>query len=122
VARIANVNVPDNKKLVYSLTYIYGIGLTTSESVCKDSGVAIDKKVKDLTEGELASLRDVIEKNHTVEGDLRKEIQMNIKRKKDIKCYQGRRHVARLPVRGQNTNTNAKTRKGKSIPIAGKKK
>ncbi len=121
MARIANVNVPDNKKLVYSLTYIYGIGLTTSHSICKDAEITAEKKVKELTEGELTNLRDVIEKNYKVEGDLRKEIQMNIKRKKDIKSYQGRRHVARLPVRGQNTNTNAKTRKGKSIPIAGKK-
>jgi small subunit ribosomal protein S13 len=122
VARIAGVNIPANKRLVISLTYIYGIGLTTAQKICKDVGIAESKRVKDLVDQELIDLRNYIEKNSMVEGDLRREVNLNIKKKKDIRSYQGLRHIKRLPVRGQNTHSNARTRKGKAVAIAGKKK
>ncbi|MGI4775667.1 MAG: 30S ribosomal protein S13 [Janthinobacterium lividum] len=122
MARIASVNIPTNKRLVIGLTYIYGIGLTAAKEVCKNTHISEDKKVKDLNDQELISLRSAIEKNYRVEGDLRREINLNIKKKKDIRCYQGLRHIRKLPVRGQNTHSNARTRKGKAIAIAGKKK
>jgi small subunit ribosomal protein S13 len=122
VARIANVNIPANKRLVISLTYIYGIGDNAAEKICKAAGVDISKRVRDLTDQELIKLRTIIEKDFTVEGDLRREVQLNIKKKMDIKCYQGIRHMRKLPVRGQNTHSNARTRKGKAVAIAGKKK
>ncbi len=122
MARIANVNIPANKRLVISLTYIYGIGLESAERICKAAGVDESKRVKDLTDNELIKLRTVIEKDFTVEGDLRREVQLNIKKKMDIKCYQGIRHMRKLPVRGQRTHSNARTRKGKAVAIAGKKK
>lgn len=122
MARIASVNIPDNKRLVISLTYIFGLGSSAAEEVCKKSGISESKRVKELTDNELITLRNIIEKEYKVEGDLRREINLNIKKKKDIRCYQGLRHIRKLPVRGQNTHSNARTRKGKAIAIAGKKK
>jgi small subunit ribosomal protein S13 len=123
MARIANVNIPVNKKVVIALTYIYGIGLTTAQRVCLASDVSRDKKIRDLDDSELIRLRSEIEKTCLVEGDLRREVNLNIKKKKDIRCYQGLRHIRNLPVNGQNTHSNARTRKGKkSLPVAGKKK
>jgi small subunit ribosomal protein S13 len=122
VARIAGVNIPTNKRLLISLTYIHGIGRTISHKICEKAKVSEDKRVKDLTDEELVALRTLIEKEHIVEGDLRREVNLNIKKKKDIRCYQGLRHIRKLPVRGQNTHSNARTRKGKAVAIAGKKK
>ncbi|AFC72716.1 30S ribosomal protein S13 [Rickettsia rhipicephali] len=122
MARIASVNIPDNKRLVVSLTYIYGLGPTMAAEICNKAKISKDKKVKELTDQELISLRNIIESEHKVEGDLRREVTLNIKKKKDIRCYQGLRHIRKLPVRGQNTHSNARTRKGKAIAIAGKKK
>ena len=121
MARIAGVNIPDNKHAVISLTYIYGIGRTTAKKLCAGNNIAEDAKIADLTEEQLDSLRNAIAKM-TVEGDLRREISMNIKRLMDLGCYRGIRHRRKLPVRGQRTHTNARTRKGKAKPIAGKKK
>ncbi|MGL4226744.1 MAG: 30S ribosomal protein S13 [Rickettsia sp.] len=122
MARIASVNIPDNKRLVVSLTYIYGLGSTIAAEICNKVKISKDKKVKELTDQELISLRNIIESEYKVEGDLRREVTLNIKKKKDIRCYQGLRHIRKLPVRGQNTHSNARTRKGKAIAIAGKKK
>ncbi len=122
MARIASVNIPDNKRLVISLTYIFGVGSSAAEEICEKSGISEDKRVKELTDNELITIRNLIEKEYKVEGDLRREINLNIKKKKDIRCYQGLRHIRKLPVRGQNTHSNARTRKGKAIAIAGKKK
>lgn len=122
MARIASVNIPTNKRLVISLTYIYGIGLHAAEEICRKSGISGSKRAKDLTDQELITLRNIIEKEYKVEGDLRREVNLNIKKKKDMKSYQGLRHIKKLPVRGQNTHSNARTRKGKAIAIAGKKK
>ncbi len=122
MARIAGVNIPDNKRLVISLTYVFGVGSTVAEKICSALNISENKKVKDLTDEELVSIRGYIEKHVQVEGELRREINLNIKKKKDIRCYQGLRHIRRLPVRGQNTHSNARTRKGKAVPIAGKKK
>lgn len=121
VARIAGVNIPANKRLVISLTYIYGVGLTSAQKICKDTGISESKKVKDLVDQELITLRSIIEKQYQVEGDLRREVNLNIKKKKDMRSYEGLRHIRRLPVRGQNTHSNARTRKGKRVAIAGKK-
>ncbi|MFK7968111.1 MAG: 30S ribosomal protein S13 [Rickettsiaceae bacterium] len=121
MARIAGVNIPANKRLVISLTYIYGIGLTSAQKICKDTGISESKRVKDLVDQELITLRSIIDKNCQVEGDLRREVNLNIKKKKDIRSYEGLRHIRRLPVRGQNTHSNARTRKGKRVAIAGKK-
>ncbi|AFC70109.1 30S ribosomal protein S13 [Rickettsia amblyommatis] len=122
MARIASVNIPDNKRLVVSLTYIYGLGPTMAAEICNKAKISKEKKVKELTDQELISLRNIIESEYKVEGDLRREVTLNIKKKKDIRCYQGLRHIRKLPVRGQNTHSNARTRKGKAIAIAGKKK
>ncbi|WP_064429651.1 30S ribosomal protein S13 [Rickettsia sp. Tenjiku01] len=122
MARIASVNIPDNKRLVVSLTYIYGLGSTMAAEICNKVKISKDKKVKELTDQELIGLRNIIESEYKVEGDLRREVTLNIKKKKDIRCYQGLRHIRKLPVRGQNTHSNARTRKGKAIAIAGKKK
>ena len=122
MARIAGVNIPPNKRLVISLTYIYGVGLTSSQKICKSSNLSESMRVKDLNDQELIKLRTEIEKNFQVEGDLRREVSLNIKKKKDIRTYQGLRHIRKLPVRGQNTHSNARTRKGKAVAIAGKKK
>lgn len=122
MARIAGVNIPPNKVLVISLTYVYGIGLTSAKKICKSTNIPESKRVKELTDSELVLIRNEIDKNFRVEGDLRREVNLNIKKKKDIRSYQGLRHIRRLPVRGQNTHSNARTRKGKKIAIAGKKK
>lgn len=122
MARIAGVNIPPNKRLVISLTYIHGIGLTSAQKICKSAKLSESKRVKDLDDQELVTLRAEIEKNFQVEGDLRREVSLNIKKKKDIRTYQGLRHIRKLPVRGQNTHSNARTRKGKAVAITGKKK
>lgn len=122
MARIASVNIPDSKRLVISLTYIYGIGLTKAQEICKSCNIDESTKVKVLTDEQLSKIRESIENNYKVEGDLRREVNFNIKKKKDINCFQGLRHKNKLPVRGQNTHSNARTRKGKAVAIAGKKK
>ena len=122
MARIAGVDLPRDKRIEIALTYIYGIGLTTSQKLLKMVGVNPDTRTRDLTEDEGVKLRDIIDKEAIVEGDLRRERQMAIKRLVDIGCYRGRRHRLGLPVRGQNTKNNARTRKGPRKAIAGKKK
>ena len=122
MARIAGVDLPRDKRIEIALTYIFGIGLKTSQDLLKMTGINPDTRTRDLTEDEVVKLRDVIDKNVVVEGDLRRERQMNIKRLVDIGCYRGRRHRLGLPVRGQNTKNNARTRKGPKKAIAGKKK
>ena len=122
MARIAGVDLPRDKSIEISLTYIYGIGLTTAKKLLAIANVNPDTRTRDLTEDEVVRLRDAIDKNAVVEGDLRREIQMNIKRLVDIGCYRGRRHRLGLPVRGQNTKNNARTRKGPKKAVAGKKK
>ena len=123
MARISGVNIPLNKRVEVGLTYIYGIGRTTSNRLLADVGVEPDRKVRDLTEEEVVKLRELIDNSVTVEGDLRRERSQNIKRLQEIGCYRGLRHRRGLPVRGQNTKTNARTRKGpKRMQVAGKKK
>ena len=122
MARIAGVNIPTGKKIVIALTYIYGIGKTTSHKICVMAGVSEDKRVHQLSDDEVMKLREAIASDCKVEGDLRKDVAMSIKTLIDMKCYRGMRHVRRLPVRGQRTHTNARTRKGKAVAIAGKKK
>ncbi|KXG75699.1 30S ribosomal protein S13 [Fervidicola ferrireducens] len=112
MARIAGVDLPKDKRVEIALTYIYGIGRSLSNKILKEAGVNPDTRVKDLTEKEISNLRDIIEKNYKVEGDLRREVAMNIKRLIEIGCYRGIRHRKGLPVRGQRTRTNARTRKG----------
>ena len=121
MARIKGVDIPDNKRIEIALTYIYGIGRKLSKQILTAANVDLNKKAKDLTEEELASIRKEIE-NHTVEGDLRREVNMNIKNLMEINCYRGVRHKRGLPVRGQRTSRNARTRKGKGKTIANKKK
>jgi len=123
MARISGVNIPLNKRVEIGLTYIYGIGRSTSNRLLAEVGIEPDRKVRDLTEEEVVKLRDLIDAGYTVEGDLRREISQNIKRLQEIGCYRGLRHRRGLPVRGQNTKTNARTRKGpKRMQVAGKKK
>jgi len=122
VARIAGVDIPREKRLEISLTYIYGIGRTTSQQICEASGVNLDTRVRDLTEEEVTRLRSYIDANLKVEGDLRRDVAQDIKRKMEIGSYQGVRHRRGLPVRGQRTHTNARTRKGPKKTVAGKKK
>jgi small subunit ribosomal protein S13 len=123
VARIAGVNLPLNKRSEIGLTYIYGIGRSTSNKVLHQVGIQPDTYIRDLTEDEVAKLRDALDEGYTVEGDLRRERSQDIKRLQDIGCYRGLRHRRGLPVRGQNTKTNARTRKGpKRMQVAGKKK
>ena len=122
MARIAGVDLPNSKRVEIGLTYIYGIGLTTSKKILADTGIDPDVRVKDLTEEDVSKLRDYIDKNLTVEGDLRREVGLNIKRLVEIQCYRGVRHRKGLPVRGQRTKTNARTRKGPAKTIANKKK
>ena len=122
MARLAGVDLPLNKKMEIGLTYIYGIGKTVALEILEATGIDPETRVKDLTDGQIAALRTELEDNRTVEGDLRTEIAMNIKRLKDIKCYRGMRHMRRLPVRGQRTKTNARTRKGKVKTMPNKKK
>lgn len=121
MARIKGIDIPNDKRIEISLTYIYGIGRKLSKQILTAANVDLDKKAKDLTEEELASIRREIDK-HTVEGDLRREVNMNIKTKMEINSYQGTRHKKNLPVRGQRTNRNARTRKGKGKVVANKKK
>ena len=122
MARIAGVNVPSSKRLVVALTYIFGIGKKYSNDICSSINIDKNKRVNDLTEDEIIKIREFIDKNYVVEGDLRRTVSTNIKRLTDLGCYKGLRHRNKLPVRGQRTHTNARTRKGKAIPIAGKKK
>ena len=122
MARIAGVDIPNNKRVEIALTYIYGIGLKSAQDICAKTGVNPDTRAKDLTDAEVAKLRDEIEENYHVEGDLRREVAMNIKRMVEINCYRGIRHRKGLPVRGQRTKTNARTRKGPVKTIANKKK
>ena len=122
MARIAGVDIPNNKRVEIALTYIYGIGLKTSKDILAKTGVNPDTRAKDLTENEIARLRDEIEANHQIEGDLRREVALNIKRLVEVNCYRGTRHRKGLPVRGQRTKTNARTRKGPAKTIANKKK
>ena len=122
MARIAGVDLPREKRVEIGLTYIYGIGLTSSQKILEQAGVNPDTRVKDLTESEIVKLRGLIEKEHVVEGDLRREVSFNIKRLIDIGSYRGRRHRMGLPVRGQRTKTNARTRKGPSKSSNGAKK
>jgi len=121
VARIAGVNIPTNKRAVIALTYIYGIGNTKAREICGKVGIPVSKRVSQLTDDEVLRIRETIDRDYQVEGDLRREIAMNIKRLMDLGCYRGLRHRKGLPVRGQRTHTNARTRKGKARPIAGKK-
>ena len=123
MARIAGVNLPNTKRLEIGLTYIYGIGQPSARKICAALGLSPDTKVRDLTEDEVVQLRELIDNDLTVEGDLRRERSQNIKRLQEIGCYRGLRHRRGLPVRGQNTKTNARTRKGpKRMQVAGKKK
>ena len=122
MARIAGVDIPNNKRVEIALTYIYGIGRKSSNDILARTGIDPDKRAKDLTEDEIAKLRDEIENNYTVEGDLRRDVALNIKRMIEINCYRGIRHRKGLPVRGQRTKTNARTRKGPAKTIANKKK
>ncbi len=123
LARIAGVNVPSQKQIWVALTYVYGIGQTTSKKILSEVAVQPERKAAELTEAELARIREKIDKEYRVEGDLRREVAMSIKRLMDLGCYRGLRHRRGLPVRGQNTKTNARTRKGpKRMQVAGKKK
>jgi small subunit ribosomal protein S13 len=122
LARIAGVNIPTGKRVVIALTYIHGIGHTSSQKICKEIGIPSDRRVNGLTDDELGRIRDSIEQNYQVEGDLRREVALNIKRLMDLGCYRGLRHRRGLPVRGQRTHTNARTRKGPAKAITGKKK
>ena len=122
MARIAGVDLPREKRVEVGLTYIYGIGLVSSKKILAEAGVNPDTRVKGLTDEEVNSLREVIDKEYTVEGDLRRQVALDIKRLMEIGCYRGIRHRKGLPVRGQNTKNNARTRKGPAKTIAGKKK
>ncbi|TNE63334.1 MAG: 30S ribosomal protein S13 [Alphaproteobacteria bacterium] len=122
MARIAGVNIPTNKRVEIALTYIHGIGHTTAKAICSKLELPRERRVSELTDAEVIQIREMIDNEHTVEGDLRREVAMNIKRLMDLKTYRGLRHRNKLPVRGQRTNTNARTRKGKAVAIAGKKK
>ena len=122
MARIAGVDLPREKRVEIGLTYIYGIGRATASEILAKTGINPDTRVRDLTDDEVGKLRDVIDKEYVVEGDVRREVSLNIKRLMEIGCYRGRRHKMGLPVRGQRTKTNARTRKGPARPIAGKKK
>ena len=122
MARIAGVNIPTNKRVEIALTYIHGIGRTKAKEICAQLQMPPERRVHELTDGEVIGIRELIDANYQVEGDVRREVAMNIKRLMDLKTYRGLRHRARLPVRGQRTSTNARTRKGKAMAIAGKKK
>lgn len=122
MARIAGVDLPNNKRVEYALTYIYGIGVSKSNEILAATGIDPDTRAKDLTDDDIAKLREYIDKNVTVEGDLRRDVALNIKRLVEIGCYRGVRHRKGLPVRGQRTKTNARTRKGPTKTVANKKK
>ena len=122
VARIAGVNVPANKRVAIGLRYIYGVGPSKAQSICTTLGIPAARRVNQLSDDEVLRIRELIDREYRVEGDLRREVAMNIKRLMDLGCYRGLRHRRGLPVRGQRTHTNARTRKGPAKPIAGKKK
>ncbi len=122
MARIAGVNIPTNKRVIIALQYIHGIGPAKAKQITDKLGIPAERRVQDLTDQEVVHLRETIDADHMVEGDLRRETAMNMKRLMDLACYRGLRHRKGLPVRGQRTHTNARTRKGKAKPIAGKKK
>ena len=122
MARIAGVNIPTNKRVMIALTYIHGIGSTKAVEICNKVGLAPERRVNELSDSEVIQIREIIDSDYLVEGDLRREVAMNIKRLMDLGCYRGLRHRRGLPVRGQRTHTNARTRKGPAKPIAGKKK
>ena len=122
MARIAGVNIPTNKRVEISLRYIHGIGPSNAKDICAKVGIASERRVSDLTENEIIQIREAIDRDYVVEGDLRREVAMNIKRLMDLGCYRGLRHRKGLPVHGQRTHTNARTRKGPARAIAGKKK
>lgn len=121
MARIAGVNIPANKRVIIALRYIHGIGAFNAKSIVEKAGIADTARVNQLTEDQLLKLREIIDADYDVEGDLRRKVSMDIKRLVDLGCYRGLRHRKRLPVRGQRTHTNARTRKGKAVAIAGKK-
>jgi len=122
LARIAGVNIPTQKRVEIGLTYIYGIGRETAKNICKEVGIPTERRVHQLTDDEVLRIREMIDRDHQVEGDLRRKISMDIKRLMDLGCYRGLRHRRGLPVHGQRTHTNARTRKGPAKAIAGKKK
>jgi len=122
VARIAGVNIPTQKRVIIGLRYIYGLGPIKAQEICAKAGIDDHRRVKDLTEEEVVKIREFIDADYEVEGDLRRKVSMNIKRLTDLGCYRGLRHRKKLPTRGQRTHTNARTRKGKATAIAGKKK
>jgi small subunit ribosomal protein S13 len=122
VARIAGVNIPTNKRVKISLRYIFGIGPSKADAICSKLGIPEDRRVNQLSDDEVLRIRELVDREYRVEGDLRRETAMNIKRLMDLGCYRGLRHRRGLPVRGQRTHTNARTRKGKAVAIAGKKK
>jgi len=122
LARISGVNIPTGKRVVVALTYIHGIGRTSAQKICDAVGIPSERRVNELSDAELSQVRDIIDQDFVVEGDLRRERAMNVKRLMDLGCYRGLRHRRGLPVRGQRTHTNARTRKGPAKPIAGKKK
>ena len=122
MARISGVNIPTNKKINIALTYIFGIGPKIASDICDEASIDVSKRVSELNDDELNKIKDLIDQNHSVEGDLRRKVSLDIKRLNDLGCYRGLRHRKKLPVRGQRTHTNARTRKGKAVAIAGKKK
>jgi small subunit ribosomal protein S13 len=122
LARIAGVNIPTNKRVVIALQYIHGIGPAKAKEICERVNIPSPRRVSELTDAEVLQIREAIDRDYIVEGDLRREVAMNIKRLMDLGCYRGLRHRRQLPVRGQRTHTNARTHKGKAKPIAGKKK
>ena len=122
MARIAGVNIPTNKRIPIALTYIHGIGRTKADEIVAKVGIPEERRVNELSDAEVIQIREVIDRDYIVEGDLRREVAMNVKRLMDLGCYRGLRHRRGLPVRGQRTHTNARTRKGPAKPIAGKKK
>ncbi len=122
MARISGVNIPSNKRVVIALTYIYGIGPKIAKDICNKVDLEESKRVNQLSDDEIAKIREIIDSDHMVEGNLRRNVSLNIKRLTDLGCYRGLRHRKGLPVRGQRTNSNARTRKGKAVAIAGKKK
>ena len=122
MARIAGVNIPTNKRVLISLRYIYGVGPSNAKDICEKLGIPAERRVNQLSDEEILRIRELIDRDYRVEGDLRREVAMNIKRLMDLGCYRGLRHRRGLPVHGQRTHTNARTRKGKAVAIAGKKK
>lgn len=122
MARIAGVNIPTQKRVRFALAYIHGIGLTKAGEIVEKCGIPPERRVRELTEDEVIRIREVIDRGYKVEGDLRRDVSMNIKRLMDLGCYRGMRHRRGMPVNGQRTHTNARTRKGKARPIAGRKK